>query len=159
VPEYLRGDAVQAELNYMDYGIQLGRRFRALKAWMVIRSFGKRGLSARIREHLRLARLFASWLDNDAQFEVLAPVIMAVVCFRAALPVDESKATIEELNDFNKRVVQAVNKTGEAYLTQTTLSGRVAMRVAVGNVLTTERHLAHVYTLIRREAASLWQQR
>ena len=156
VPEYLRGDAGQSELNYMDYGIQLGRRFRALKAWMVIRSFGRRGLAARIREHLRLARLFASWLDNDPQFEVLAPVIMAVVFFRARLPIDESKRRAEEeVNDFNQRVVEAVNKTGEAYLTHTILSGRVAMRVAVGNVLTAESHLAHVYDLIRREAARM----
>jgi aromatic-L-amino-acid/L-tryptophan decarboxylase len=156
VPEYLRGDAEQSERNYMDYGIQLGRRFRALKAWMVISSLGRRGLSARIREHLRLARLFASWLDSDSQFEVLAPVIMAVVCFRVHLPVEESKtATAEELNYFNKRVVEAVNRTGEAYLTHTILSGHVAMRVAIGNVLTTERHLAHVYDLIRREAARI----
>lgn len=158
VPEYLRGDAGQAERNYMDYGIQLGRRFRALKAWMVIRSFGKRGLSARIREHLRLARLFASWLDSDTQFEVLAPVLMAVVCFRIVPPAKEGgRMTDVELNDFNQRVVQAVNKTGEAYVTQTTLNGRIALRVAVGNVLTAERHLAHVYDLIKREAARLHQ--
>jgi aromatic-L-amino-acid/L-tryptophan decarboxylase len=154
VPEYLRGDAEQSERNYMDYGIQLGRRFRALKAWMVIRSFGRRGLSARIREHLRLARLFASWLDSDTQFEILAPVVMAVVCFRVRLPEDESeRMTNEELNDFNRRVVEAVNRTGEAYLTHTILNGRVALRVAVGNVLTCERHLARIYDLIRREAA------
>jgi aromatic-L-amino-acid decarboxylase len=158
VPEYLRGDASQAERNYMDYGIQLGRRFRALKAWMVIRSFGKRGLSARIREHLRLARLFASWLDSDVQFEVLAPVVMAVVCFRIVLPPKEgSGVTNDELNVFNQGVVQAVNQTGEAYLTQTTLNGQIAMRVAIGNVLTSERHLAHVYDLIKREAARLHQ--
>jgi aromatic-L-amino-acid decarboxylase len=158
VPEYLRGDAEQSERNYMDYGIQLGRRFRALKAWMVIRSLGRRGLSARIREHLRLARLFASWLDADSQFEILAPVTMAVVCFRAVVPVDKSKRTTDDvLNDFNKRVVEAVNRTGEAYLTHTTLNGRVAMRVAIGNVLTTERHLTQVYDLIRREAAQIGQ--
>jgi aromatic-L-amino-acid decarboxylase len=156
VPEYLRGDAEQSERNYMDYGIQLGRRFRALKAWMVIRSFGQTGLAARIREHIRLARLFASWLDHDPQFEVLAPVNMAVVCFRLVLPVETGKqANDEELNDLNRRLVEAVNRTGEAYLTHTILHGRVAMRLAVGNVLTAERHLARVYDLIRREAASL----
>jgi aromatic-L-amino-acid decarboxylase len=155
VTEYLRGDAAQSERNYMDYGIQLGRRFRALKAWMVIRSFGQKGLAARIREHIRLARLFASWLDDDPQFEVLAPVTMAVVCFRVVLPLDERRITDEELNDFNKQVVEAVNSTGEAYLTHTTLNNRVAVRLAVGNVLTTERHLALVYDLIRREVARL----
>jgi aromatic-L-amino-acid decarboxylase len=156
VPEYLRGDAEQAERNYMDYGIQLGRRFRALKAWMVIRSFGSQGLATRIREHIRLARLFASWLDADAQFEVLAPVTMAVVCFRAVPHVVGSMLALDEdLNGLNSRLVEAVNRTGQAYLTHTTLNGHVAMRLAVGNVLTTERHLATVYDLIKREAVRL----
>ena len=157
VPEYLRGDAEQSERNYMDYGIQLGRRFRALKAWMVIRTFGSRGIARRIREHIRLARLFASWLDADPQFEVLAPVTMAVVCFRVGPPVAGSTraAADEELSGLNRRLVEAVNRTGEAYLTHTTLKGHVSMRLAVGNVLTTERHLTTVYDLIKREAAHL----
>src|SRR6202166_5110246 len=82
VPEYLRGDTVEAEKNYMDYGIQLGRRFRALKAWMVFRTFGRAGMAARIREHLRLAHLLADWIKNDQRFELAAPVVMPVVCFR-----------------------------------------------------------------------------
>jgi aromatic-L-amino-acid decarboxylase len=156
VPEYLRGDAEQSERNYMDYGIQLGRRFRALKAWMVIRGFGSQGLAARIREHIRLARLFASWLEIDPQFEILAPVTMAVVCFRVVWPMDANRpATSEELNDLNRRLVEVANKTGKVYLTHTTLRGCVAMRLAVGNVLTTERHLMSVYELIKREAARL----
>jgi aromatic-L-amino-acid decarboxylase len=155
VPEYLRGDAEQGKRNYMDYGIQLGRRFRALKAWMVIRSLGSRGLASRIREHCRLARLFASWIDSDSQFEALAPVTMAVVCFRF-VPVEmKDHESEEELNNLNRRLVEAVNRTGEAYLTHTNLKGRTAMRLAVGNVLTTARHLARVYDLIRREAAAL----
>jgi aromatic-L-amino-acid decarboxylase len=156
VPEYLRGDSEKSELNYMDYGIQLGRRFRALKAWMVIRSFGRRGFVTRIREHIRLARLFASWLAADPQFEVLAPVTMAVVCFRVTPHgAGGMLAADEEVNDLNRRLVEAVRRTGEAYLTHTTLKGHVAMRLAVGNVLTTERHLTTVYDLIRRETAHL----
>jgi aromatic-L-amino-acid/L-tryptophan decarboxylase len=156
VPEYLRGDAEQAERNYMDYGIQLGRRFRALKAWMVIRSFGSQGLAARIREHIRLARLFASWLDADPQFDVLAPVTMAVVCFRAGRRVVGSTLAVdEELNRLNRRLVEAINGTGKAYLTHTNLNGHIAMRLAVGNILTTQHHLTTVYDLIRREAARL----
>ncbi|HYO90141.1 MAG TPA: pyridoxal-dependent decarboxylase, partial [Pyrinomonadaceae bacterium] len=156
VPEYLRGDAEQAERNYMDYGVQLGRRFRALKAWMVFRSFGQNGLAARIREHLRLARLFASWLEADSRFELLAPVTMAVVCFRfVTRQNDEEQATDEELNNLNRQLVEAVNATGEAYLTHTLLGGRVAVRLAVGNVLTTERHLTRVFNLVKREAAAL----
>lgn len=155
VPEYLRGDAEQGERNYMDYGVQLGRRFRALKAWMVFRSFGRRGLASRIREQIRLARLFASWLDTDQSFEVLAPVTMGVVCFRAR-PLrkeDRVEAAAEELNDFNRRLIEAVNTSGQAYLTHTLLRGQVAMRLAVGNVLTTEQHLARVYELIKERAA------
>ena len=156
VPEYLRGDAEQAERNYMDYGIQLGRRFRALKAWMVIRSFGTEGLAARIREHIRLARLFASWLDADPEFELLAPVTMAVVCFRiASHRLGTRQAVDQELNTFNRRLVEAVNRTGEAYLTYTTLNGHTAMRLAVGNILTTERHLAKAFDVIRRETGRL----
>jgi aromatic-L-amino-acid decarboxylase len=156
VPEYLRGDAEQAERNYMDYGIQLGRRFRALKAWMVIRAFGREGLAARIREHIRLARLFATWLDADPQFELLAPVMMAVVCFRIVPQVVENMAPVDqEIDSLNRRLVEAINRSGEAYLTHTHLNGRIAMRLAVGNILTTERHLAKVFALIRREAAYL----
>jgi aromatic-L-amino-acid decarboxylase len=156
VPEYLRGDAEQAERNYMDYGIQLGRRFRALKAWMVIRAFGREGLAARIREHIRLARLFATWLDADPQFELLAPVMMAVVCFRVVPQVVENMAPVDqEIDSLNRRLVEAINRSGEAYLTHTHLNGRIAMRLAVGNILTTERHLAKVFALIRREAAYL----
>jgi aromatic-L-amino-acid decarboxylase len=156
VPEYLRGDAEHAERNYMDYGIQLGRRFRALKAWMVIRGFGSEGLAARIREHIRLAQLFASWVDADSEFEVLAPVTMAVVCFRMTpYGLGTKQAVDQELNGFNRRLAESVNRTGEAYLTHTTLNGQVAMRLAVGNILTTERHLARAFDLIRREAAQL----
>jgi aromatic-L-amino-acid decarboxylase len=157
VPEYLRGDALQAERNYMDYGIQLGRRFRALKAWMVFRTFGRRGLAARISEHIRLARLFASWLEADRQFELLAPLMMAVVCFRVVPRAvgDGGQLTDEELDEFNRRLVGAINATGQSYLTHTTLRGRVSMRLAVGNVLTTEQHLARVYELIKREAERL----
>lgn len=152
VPEYLRGDAEQSERNYMDYGVQLGRRFRALKAWMVFRSFGRRGLTARIREHIRLARLFASWLDADTDFELLAPVTMGVVCFRfvAGGSGGDGQAAEEESNERNRRLVAAVNATGEAYLTHTSLRGRVAIRLAVGNVLTTEQHLARVRDLLKR---------
>ncbi|PYJ41786.1 MAG: amino acid decarboxylase, partial [Verrucomicrobia bacterium] len=83
VPEYLRGDTVENERNYMDYGLPLGRRFRALKAWMVFRTFGRIGMAARIREHLRLAKLFAEWVSASPNFELSAPVSMGVVCFRA----------------------------------------------------------------------------
>lgn len=153
--EYLRADAAHAERNYMDYGIQLGRRFRALKAWMVIRNFGGDGIRARIREHIRLAHLFKSWVDADPHFDVLTPVTMAVVCFRA-VPDGRGARYADETSDaLNSRLVEAVSRTGEAYLTQTTLKGRIWIRLAIGNVLTTERHLRKVYDLVRCEAARL----
>ena len=154
VPEYLRGDAEQAETNYMDYGIQLGRRFRALKAWMVFSVFGEAGLVARIREHIRLARLFATWIENDPDFELLAPVEMGVVCFRAIFAGSDGDNLVERTNELNRLIVKSVNATGRAFLTHTVLNQNTAMRIAIGNVLTTEQHLAAVFSLIRQELES-----
>jgi aromatic-L-amino-acid decarboxylase len=155
VPEYLRGDADEGETNYMDYGIQLGRRFRALKAWMVFCAFGESGLVARIREHIRLAKLFASWLAADPDFEVLAPVQMGVVCFRAVGgPRDDMESTAAYCNSLNRSVVKSINVSGRAYLTHTLLGENLAMRVGIGNVLTTEQHLADVFELIKQEVRS-----
>ncbi|HVF72559.1 MAG TPA: pyridoxal-dependent decarboxylase [Chthoniobacterales bacterium] len=147
VPEYLRGDAAGAEINYMDYGIQLGRRFRALKAWMVWRAFGREGLAARIREQVRLAQLFAKWIKEDARFELSAPVMMGVVCFRLKAP-DPAESDRK-----NARMVESINATGQTYLMQTKLKGRSVMRLGLGNVLTTEDHLRRVWDIIRSAEA------
>ena len=156
VPEYLRGDAERGEVNYMDYGVQLGRRFRALKAWAVFQTFGRTGLESRIREHLRLARLFAHGLAQTPGFELTTPPEMAVVCFRAVpepgLDSGEADARSDELN---RALVEAVNATGRAYLTHTTLRGRITARVAFGNVLTEERHVTDLLTLLEEEAERL----
>jgi aromatic-L-amino-acid decarboxylase len=143
VPEYLRGDAAGAEINYMDYGIQLGRRFRALKAWMVWRTFGREGLAARIRDPLRLAQLFASWVKEDPRFELSAPVVMGVVCFRIK-GADDTNSDRQ-----NAQLVEAINAAGETYLMQTKLKGRTVMRLGLGNVLTTEDHVRRVWEIIR----------
>ncbi len=154
--EYLRGDATVAGggaevVNYMDYGIQLGRRFRALKAWMVLRAFGQEGMAARIREHCRLASVFASWIAVAHSFELLAPVVMAVVCFRYV----PSDMDADAVDAFNERVVERVNASGDAYLTHTRLAGRTCMRIGVGNIATDEEHLAHVWSCVMREVATL----
>ena len=151
-PEYLRGDATAgAAIDYMDYGIQLGRRFRALKAWMVFRSFGRDGIAARIREHCRLAALLASWIDAEPHVALAAPQAMAIVCFRFAPPgLDDARADV-----LNERIVEAVNASGDAYLTHTRLRGRSCVRVGIGNILTEERHLAHVWTRVLAEARRL----
>jgi aromatic-L-amino-acid decarboxylase len=144
VPEYLRGDAAGAEINYMDYGVQLGRRFRALKAWMVWRTFGREGLAARIRDHLRLAQLFATWVKEDPRFELSAPVVMGVVCFRVKTSPDAAASDRQ-----NAQLVETINAGGETYLMQTKLRGRTVMRLGLGNVLTTEDHLRRVWDIIR----------
>jgi aromatic-L-amino-acid decarboxylase len=149
VPEYLRGDTVEAEKNYMDYGIQLGRRFRALKAWMVFRAFGHAGMCTRIREHLRLAHLLAEWIQGDNRFELAAPVVMPVVCFRL-VGADDSK-----IDMLNSAIVERINSSGRAYLTQTKLRGRTVMRIGLGNVLTTEQHLRKGWEMIQATASEL----
>ena len=138
-------------VDYMDYGIQLGRRFRALKAWMAIRAFGREGMESRIREHCRLAELFAGWVERERYYSTAAPVTMAVVCFRFQPPgMSDGSADL-----LNERIVEAVNASGDAYLTHTTLRGRRVMRVGVGNVLTAERHLEHAWQRIRDEGERL----
>jgi aromatic-L-amino-acid decarboxylase len=166
VPEFLRGDTVASEKNYMDYGIQLGRRFRGLKAWMVFRAFGRAGMCNRIREHLRLAHLLADWIKADNRFELAAPVVMPVVCFRFAGstvagvadagPRSATAATTNEKIDMlNSEIVERINASGRAYLTQTKLRGRTVMRIGLGNVLTTEQHLRKGWELIQETAREL----
>jgi len=147
-PEYLHlRDPVGAEINYMDFGVQLGRRFRALKVWVVWRAFGREGLAARIRDHLRLAKLFARWLRDDVRFELWTPVVMGVVCFRFKAGDDELRMDL-----INSKIVERINASGRAYLTQTKLHGRTVMRIGLGNVLTTEEHLRNVWKMIQRTA-------
>jgi aromatic-L-amino-acid/L-tryptophan decarboxylase len=162
VPEYLRGDTVEAQKNYMDYGIQLGRRFRALKAWIIFRSFGREGMAARLRESVRLSNLFADWIKDDNQFQLAAPVSMGVVCFRFvgdAAPSPRGGRTArgravsnEDLDELNSEIVENINASGRAYLTQTKLRGETVMRIGLGNVLTTEEHLRKAWDLIRETA-------
>jgi aromatic-L-amino-acid/L-tryptophan decarboxylase len=149
VPEYLRGDTMEAGKNYMDYGIQLGRRFRALKTWVIWRSFGRAGMVARIREHLRLANLLAEWIRGDNRFELAAPVVMPVVCFRF-VATDKDKMDVT-----NSEIVERINASGRAYLTQTKLRGRTVLRIGLGNVLTTERHLRNMWGLIQLTAGEI----
>jgi aromatic-L-amino-acid decarboxylase len=149
-PEYLRGDAAGSDagaaIDYMDFGIQLGRRFRALKAWMALRAFGRSGLESRIREHCRLARVFAERVEREPGFELAAEPSMAVVCFRCTT---ESGAS--DANRLNEAIVERVNASGRAYLTHTRLRGRTVMRVGFGNVLTTEEHLHILWSQVLAE--------
>ncbi|NUR55537.1 MAG: amino acid decarboxylase [Acidobacteria bacterium] len=144
-PEYLRTSEGEAGVrNLMDTGIQLGRRFRALKLWMVLRHFGVDGLRARLIEHMRLARLLATWIDDSDRFERLAPVPFSVVCFRLR---DASDAQ-------QQRMLDHVNGSGEVFLSHTKLDGRFAFRIAIGNLHTTEAHVARAWALLN-DAAGL----
>src|SRR6516225_7338769 len=162
VPEVLRGDTIDGEKNYMDYGIQLGRRFRALKAWVIWRSLGRQEIVARLREQIQLANLLANWIESDNRFELAAPVSMGVVCFRwvgSARCADRTPQrgvpTNQKLDNLNRALVERINASGRVYLTQTKLGGRTVMRIGFGNVLTTEEHVRKAWELIREIARKL----
>lgn len=148
VPEYLRTATGDEVVNYMDYGIPLGRRFRALKLWFVLRYFGVEGIAERIREHLWLARQFAEWVDAHPEFERLAPVPLSTICFRAHPLGNDDE---EELNSMNEQLMQAVNYTGKAYLSHTTLSGRFSIRLVVSHLRTDAEHVAQVWEVIQEQ--------
>jgi aromatic-L-amino-acid decarboxylase len=142
VPEYLKTSDESTVKNGMDYGIQLGRRFRALKLWFVIRYFGREGLIARIRDHCRLAKLFASRVEASPDFELLAPVPFALVCFRA-IPKDA-----EDIDALNERIMNEINASGEAYLSHTKLNGKFTLRLSVGSIRVEERHIEKIWDQI-----------
>lgn len=146
VPEYLKTNDDESSIkNGMDYGIQLGRRFRSLKLWFVIRYFGREGLIARIREHCRLARLFASWVEASDDFEMMAPVPFALVCFRAC------PAGVVDLDALNERIMNEINTSGSAYLSHTKLNGQFTLRLSVGSIRVEERHLKKVWDILNEK--------
>ncbi len=153
VPEYLRTPEQERVRSGSDYGVQLGRRFRALKLWMIIRYFGHEGLAARIREHCRLAKLFASWVEESRDWELMAPRPLALVCFRACPPLDaESEAARNRRFDvLNEAIMHGVNATGKALLSHTKLNDKVTLRLSIGNIRTTEKHVRQVWDLLNEQ--------
>jgi aromatic-L-amino-acid decarboxylase len=145
VPEYLK-TSEQDATNLMDYGVQLGRRFRALKLWMVIRAFGVEGLRARIRRHCELAREFAAWVEAEPGFEVLAPVPFSTVCFRA---IAEGRGD-QELNGLNERLLESVNADGRVFVSHTVLRRQHCLRLTIGNLSTEREHVALAWELIQQ---------
>jgi len=144
VPEYLKTSDESTVKNGMDYGIQLGRRFRALKLWFVMRYFGREGLIDRIREHCRLANLFASWVEESTNFEMLAPVPFALVCFRAC------PEGVADLDALNEKIMNDINASGDAYLSHTKLDGKFVLRLSVGSIRVEEKHLVKVWELLQK---------
>lgn len=151
VPEYLQTRPGSGARNLMDTGVQLGRRFRALKLWFVLRHLGADGIRSAIAEHIRLARLFASWVDAHPEFDRLAPVPFSVVCFRAR-PAGIAPAALDQ---FNEKLLAAVNSSGDVYLSHTRVDDAFAIRLAVGHLRTRETHVARAWELLTEKAAGL----
>ncbi len=147
VAEYLKTSDEQSVKNGMDYGIQLGRRFRALKFWFIIRYFGREGLIARLRDHCRLAKLFESWVEASDDWEMMAPVPFALACFRAC------PKGVDDLNALNERIMNEINASGEAYLSHTKLNGNYTLRLSVGSIRVEERHLTKVWNILNERLA------
>jgi aromatic-L-amino-acid decarboxylase len=151
-PEYLRTAADDEVINYRDRGIQLGRRFRALKLWFVIRAYGVDGLRERIAGHIAMARNLAEKVKAETDFEVMAPARLALFCFRH-LP--EGLDDAEAIDGHNQRLVEALNATGALYLTHTRIGGAYAIRFCVGQLWTEQRHVDAAWKTIRETARSL----
>jgi aromatic-L-amino-acid decarboxylase len=149
VPEYLRTPGSEGAHNFNEYGIQLGRRFRALKLWMLIRYFGAEGMAARIREHCRMAHELVSWIEADPDWELLAPVPFSVVCFR-----NRTASGEDAMERLNEAIMGRVNRSGRIFLSHTKLRGRYAIRLALGNPRSTMDHLRDCWGLLQEAARS-----
>ncbi len=141
IPEYLRTAEHPRAVNFMDYGVQLGRRFRALKLWFVMRYFGRRGVEEILRRQIGWAQEFASWVDADARFERMAPTPFSVICFR-----------LKDGDDANRRLLEGVNASGEIFISHTALHGKHVLRLALGNMGTTREHVVRAWDLITQAA-------
>jgi aromatic-L-amino-acid decarboxylase len=146
LPEYLRNKATESGtvIDYRDWQIPLGRRFRALKLWFVLRHYGVEGLQFHIREHVRLAQEFASWVREDDRFEVVAPIPLNLVCFR-----------LKSGDEANQKLLDALNGSGKLYLTHTRLNDRFTLRLCIGQTHTTERHVKGAWNHIKQAAATV----
>ncbi|HUR96012.1 MAG TPA: pyridoxal-dependent decarboxylase, partial [Gemmatimonadales bacterium] len=150
-PEYLRTAYDADVVNFRDWGIQLGRRFRALKLWFVVRSYGVDGLRSVIRRHVALAAELAGWVKEDPEFELMAPVPFGLVCFRWA----PAGRTHEEIDALNARLLALVNAGRERYLTHTRLGGRYVIRLVVGQRGTEREHVAAAWNGVKAAAQKL----
>jgi aromatic-L-amino-acid decarboxylase len=149
-PEYLKTAEDTRVRNLRDWGIPLGRRFRALKLWFVLRAYGAEGIRRMLREHLRLAGLFRSWVDEDPRFERMAPVPLGLICFRIHAGLEP-----EALDELNRKFLERLNAGGKLMLTHTTLRGRFALRMSIGSWTTRERHVREAWDLMKSTAAGL----
>jgi aromatic-L-amino-acid decarboxylase len=142
--EYLTTAHDANAVNFMDYGVPLGRRFRSLKLWFVFRYFGREGIAALIRGHLGYAKRLAQHVDEDERFELAAPVPLALVCFR-----------LRGSDEQNRRLLDRINASGEAFLSHTSLNGAFVLRLAYGSLRTSAEDVDLVWRRIQREASHL----
>ena len=143
MPEYLRTAEDGRVVNLMDYGVQLGRRFRSLKLWFVMRHFGRSGIQRILRSHIEWAQELAQAIRADERFEVVAPTPLSVVCFR-----------VRGSDERNRRLLDRVNASGQTFLSHTALEGRYVVRMAIGNLGTTRQDVEQVWQLVRDAADS-----
>ena len=151
LPEFLRGQRHGEVIDYRDWSVPLGRRFRALKLWFVIRSYGVEGLQAIVRGHIALAEEFAGWVVAETDFELVRPAQLALLCFRYR----PAAVAADGLDALNRRLLQALNDDGRVYLTQTVFRGDYVIRVSVGQTTTTREHLERAWALITETARGL----
>jgi aromatic-L-amino-acid decarboxylase len=145
VPEYLKTQVDDEVENLMDYGIQLGRRFRSLKLWFIIRYFGVDGLAERIKSHIELAQEFAKWVDDEKDFERIAPVPFSTVCFRF----NPGNLSEEELNELNEDLLKKINQSGKIFLSHTKLNDKFVIRLTIGSIRHEKRHIVDAWKLIK----------
>ncbi|MGB6984672.1 MAG: pyridoxal-dependent decarboxylase [Candidatus Aquilonibacter sp.] len=150
-PEYLTTNDGDVR-NYMDYGIQLGRRFRALKLWFALRHLGASEIRERLRSHIALAQRFAQWVDDDPQWETMAPHPLSLVCFRYHPAGVDNESKLETIN---AELLDRVNATGEMFVSHTKLDGRYVLRLAIGNLRTTRSDVEAAWAILQREAAGI----
>ena len=150
IPDYLVVHDGEGVTNLMDYGVALGRRFRALKLWFVIRSFGVEGLRSLIREHIRIAHLAEDWIDADAELQKMADVNFSTIVFRHR----PQGMADRDLDRHNESLLHQVLSTRETYLSHTRVRGRYALRIAIGNLHTTELHVRRALDRVKEAARS-----
>ncbi|HUG43879.1 MAG TPA: pyridoxal-dependent decarboxylase, partial [Acidobacteriota bacterium] len=151
VPDYLSASREEETADLMDYGLQLGRRFRALKLWMVLRRFGKEGLQRKIGSHIQWAKEFADQVDRSPNFELMAPPLFSTVCFRCN-PGGQGGASLDELN---RELLERTNASGKLFISSTRLNERLVLRLSIGNVRTRKEDVESAWEWIRRTAADL----
>ncbi|MDX1902651.1 MAG: aminotransferase class I/II-fold pyridoxal phosphate-dependent enzyme [Thermonemataceae bacterium] len=154
LPEYLKTEQDKQVNNYRDWGIPLGRRFRALKLWFVLRSFGLRAIQKKIREHIQLAQSLRKIIEQNADFEMLAPTNLNLLCFRYK----NDQETEEALNIFNENLLKNINNSGRAYLSHTKLNGKYALRMVIGQTYVLQKHVEDTWELIEKTAKELAKQ-